>query len=67
MGGDVLSTNPIDYLVEQLGGWPDHFEDLAISHGRSLLAVLYRERAIDEVVFGFETAYCRRNWCSWPS
>ena len=57
MGGDVLVVNPIDYLVEKLGGWPDHFEDPAIAHGRSLLAVLFRDRSIDEVVFGLVCRY----------
>lgn len=47
----------MERLVTLLGGWPEHFEAEAQKHGESLLAVLRRDRVLDEAVFGIVVRY----------
>ena len=47
----------IERLVTLLGGWPEHFEAEEQKHGESLLAVLRRDRVLDEAVFGIVVRY----------
>ncbi len=42
----------MERLVTLLGGWPEHFAEEERKHGESLLAVLRRDRVLDEAVFG---------------
>ena len=52
----AASTN-MDRLVSLLGGWPAHFGAPEIKHGESLLAVLRRDKILDEAVFGLVVRY----------
>ena len=47
----------LERLVTLLGGWPEHFEEEERKHGESLLAVLRRDRVLDEAVFGIVIMY----------
>lgn len=47
----------MERLVTLLGGWPGHFDDEEQRHGESLLAVLRRDRVLDEAVFGIVVRY----------
>lgn len=47
----------IQNLVDLLGGWPPHFDDVEKTHGESLLRYLKREGLIDEPVFGQVVRY----------
>jgi len=47
----------IERLVTLLGGWPEHFGAEEQKHGESLLAVLRRDRVLDEAVFGLVVRY----------
>lgn len=47
----------MERLVTLLGGWPEHFEAEERKHGESLLAVLRRDRVLDEAVFGIVVRY----------
>ena len=47
----------LERLVTLLGGWPEHFEEEERKHGESLLAVLHRDRVLDEAVF-FHVIMC---------
>ena len=47
----------LERLVTLLGGWPEHFKEEERQHGESLLAVLHRERVLDEAVFGIVVRY----------
>jgi len=48
----AASASGMDRLVTLLGGWPDHFKKKERQHGESLLAVLRRDKVLDEAVFG---------------
>ncbi|MBC7154502.1 MAG: hypothetical protein H5U19_07825 [Rhodobacteraceae bacterium] len=50
-------ASDIDRLVTLLGGWPDHFHDRERQHAESMLAVLRRDKALDEAVFGLVIRY----------
>jgi hypothetical protein len=52
----AASTN-MERLVTLLGGWPAHFTAQEIRHGESLLAVLRRDKIVDEVAFGLTVRY----------
>lgn len=57
-GGHLgTSEEALQHLVGLLGGWPEHFEDDQIRHGLSLLALLRRDRILDEVAFGMVIRY----------
>lgn len=47
----------IQKLVNLLGGWPPHFDDVEKAHGESLLRYLKRDGLIDEPVFGQVVRY----------
>lgn len=47
----------MERLVTLLGGWPEHFTSEERKHGESLLAVLRRDRVLDEAVFGIVVRY----------
>lgn len=47
----------VEGLITLLGGWPEHFDDAERRHGESLLAVLRRDRVLDEAVFGIVVRY----------
>lgn len=51
------SASGMEKLISLLGGWPQHFSDLEIRHGLSLLAQLRREKLLDEGVFGLVVRY----------
>lgn len=53
----TTSTGRVDRLIALLGGWPDHFKETERKHGQSLIAVLSRDRVLDEVVFGMVVRY----------
>ena len=53
----TVPETAIERLVSLLGGWPEHFKDEERKHGESLLAVLRRDRVLDEVVFGLVVRY----------
>jgi len=46
------TSTDIQKLVDLLGGWPAHFDDVEKAHGESLLRYLKRDGLIDEPVFG---------------
>ena len=50
-------SSGMERLVTLLGGWPKHFEVEERKHGESLLAVLRRDRVLDEAVFGIVVRY----------
>lgn len=47
----------IQNLVDLLGGWPPHFDEVEKAHGESLLRYLKRDGLIDEPVFGQVVRY----------
>lgn len=47
----------IQKLVDLLGGWPPHFDEVERGHGESLLRYLKRDGLIDEPVFGQVVRY----------
>ncbi|MFS4580370.1 hypothetical protein [Phaeobacter sp. C3_T13_0] len=47
----------IQKLVDLLGGWPPHFDEVERAHGESILRYLKREKRIDEPVFGQVVRY----------
>lgn len=47
----AVAVSSIDRLVTLLGGWPEYFGAGEAKHGASILAVLRRDRTIDEAVF----------------
>ncbi|MEP4037486.1 hypothetical protein [Pseudophaeobacter sp.] len=47
----------IQKLVDLLGGWPPHFDEVEQAHGESLLRYLKRDGLIDEPVFGQVVRY----------
>ncbi|WP_295451205.1 hypothetical protein [uncultured Pseudophaeobacter sp.] len=47
----------IQKLVNLLGGWPAHFDEVEKAHGESLLRYLKRDGLIDEPVFGQVVRY----------
>lgn len=53
----TTSASGMERLVTLLGGWPEHFEEEERQHGESLLAVLRRDRVLDEAVFGIVVRY----------
>ncbi|MFW2541522.1 hypothetical protein ACN2XU_02690 [Primorskyibacter sp. 2E107] len=53
----TTSSEGMERLVALLGGWPEHFGEDERKHGESLLAVLRRERVLDEAVFGIVVRY----------
>ena len=57
-GGVIPMTDEhLQRIVEALGGWPEHMNDLARRHGLSILAQLAREKFVDEGVFGMIVRY----------
>lgn len=54
-----MLASSMERLVSLLGGWPEQFSDVEVAHGESLLALLRRERLIDEVAFGMVVRYAR--------
>ncbi len=50
-------TSGIERLITLLGGWPEHFKDEERRYGESLLAVLRRDKVLDEAVFGLVVRY----------
>lgn len=53
----AAAVTSIDRLVALLGGWPRHFGAEEKKHCESLLAVLRRDRVLDEAVFGLVVRY----------
>ena len=47
----------LEGMLARLGGWPEHFEEDERKHGESLLAVLRRDRFLDEAIFGIVVRY----------
>lgn len=47
----------IQKLVNLLGGWPPHFDEVERDHGASLLRYLQRDGLIDEPTFGQVVRY----------
>ena len=47
-----MTLDQVQRIVDVLGGWPEHLTALACRHGESIMAVLIRDRVIDEAVFG---------------
>lgn len=54
---DEPTKDPVEKLVDLLGGWPRHFRVAERQHGISLLTALRRDRLIDEPVFGLVCRY----------
>lgn len=53
----IASASGMERLVSLLGGWPEHFKEDERKHGESLLALLRRDKTIDEAVFGMVVRY----------
>jgi len=53
----MMNATEHDLLISLLGGWPASFGDEEISHGKSLLAFLARDRIMNEPVFGLVIRY----------
>ncbi len=51
------SGTDMQKLVDLLGGWPPHFDDMERAHGESLLRYLKRDGLVDEPVFGQVVRY----------